>query len=137
MRTYLYPADIEAEFTFIPTEQGGRQTPAFSGYRPQFFYDEQDWDADQEFPDVESALPGQTVRALLRFASPDSHLGRVHPNMGFFEVREGHVLWLMAESQRYCTLKNRRSELKASDEYVVYPMVRSRLLLLRLIIAAA
>ena len=87
-RAYAYPPDIEAEITFVPTEQGGRSKPAFSGYRPQFYYDEHDWDADQEYPDVESVLPGQTVRALLRFASPDAHVGRVHPGMEF-QVREG------------------------------------------------
>ena len=87
-KTYAFPPDIEAEITFVPTEQGGRKTPAFSGYRPQFYYDSHDWDADQEYPDVESVLPGQTVRALLRFASPDAHVGRVQPGMEF-EVREG------------------------------------------------
>src|SRR5205807_8066428 len=88
MRTYSYPPDIEAEVTFVPTEQGGRKTPAFSGYRPQFYYDGHDWDADQEYPDVESVAPGQTVRALLRFLSPDLQVGRVHPGMEF-QVREG------------------------------------------------
>ena len=87
-RAYAYPADIEAEITFVSANQGGRSTPAFSGYRPQFYYDDHDWDADQEYPDVESVLPGQTVRALLRFASPDAHVGRVHPGMEF-QVREG------------------------------------------------
>ena len=87
-KTYAFPPDIEAEIAFVPTEQGGRKTPAFSGYRPQFYYDSHDWDADQEYPDVESVLPGQTVRALLRFASPDAHVGRVQPGMEF-EVREG------------------------------------------------
>ena len=87
-KTYAFPPDIEAEITFVPTEQGGRKTPAFSGYRPQFYYDSHDWDADQEYPDVESVLPGQTVRALLRFLSPDAHVGRVQPDMPF-EVREG------------------------------------------------
>src|ERR1017187_712232 len=85
---YAYPPDIEAEISFVPTEQGGRSKPAFSGYRPQFYYDGHDWDADQEYPDVESVLPGQTVRALLRFLSPDAHVGRVAPGTKF-EVREG------------------------------------------------
>ena len=87
-KAYAYPADIEAEIAFVPADQGGRLTPAFSGYRPQFYYDDHDWDADQEYPDVESVLPGQTVRALLRFISPDMHLGRLHPGMEF-QVREG------------------------------------------------
>ena len=88
MRTYPFPPDIEAEITFVPTELGGRKTPAFSGYRPQFYYDGTDWDAEQEYPDVESVLPGQTVRALLRFFRPEAHVGRVHVGLEF-EVREG------------------------------------------------
>jgi elongation factor Tu len=92
MRTYSHPPDIEAEITFVPTEQGGRKTPVFSGYRPQFYYGEQDWDADQEYPDVDSVLPGQTVRALLRFVSPEAQIGRIHPGLEF-QVREGaHVV---------------------------------------------
>ena len=87
-KTYTFPPDIEAEITFVPTEQGGRNTAAFSGYRPHFYYDSHDWDADQEYPDVDSVLPGQTARALLRFLSPEAHLGRVQPGMTF-EVREG------------------------------------------------
>ena len=87
-KTYAFPPDIEAEITFVPTDQGGRSKPAFSGYRPQFYYDRHDWDADQEYPDVESVLPGQTARALLRFLSPEAHVGRVQLGMEF-EVREG------------------------------------------------
>ncbi|HWN96615.1 MAG TPA: elongation factor Tu [Methylomirabilota bacterium] len=83
-----YPPDIEAEITFVPTEQGGRKTLAFSGYRPQFYYEGNDWDAIHEYPDVESVHPGQTARTLLRFLSPDSHIGRVHPGMEF-QIREG------------------------------------------------
>ena len=88
MRAYPHPPDIEAEITFVPTEDGGRKTAAFSGYRPQFYYDGQDWVADHEYPDVESVLPGQTARALLRFLNPDMHLGRVHTGL-IFLVREG------------------------------------------------
>jgi translation elongation factor EF-Tu-like GTPase len=87
-KKYVFPPDIEAEITFVRAEDGGRSTPAFSGYRPQFFYDGHDWDADQEFPDVQSALPGQTVRALLRFLSPEMHVGRLNVGMEF-QVREG------------------------------------------------
>ena len=80
--------DIEAEITFVPTEQGGRSVPAFSGYRPQFYYDGLDWDAVQEYPDVEKVLPGETVRALLSFSRPQMHFGRVFDGMEFL-VREG------------------------------------------------
>jgi len=62
--------------------------PAFSGYRPQFYYEGQDWDAEHEYPDANSVVPGQTVRAFLRFFSPDKHLGRVHVGMEF-QIRDG------------------------------------------------
>jgi elongation factor Tu len=83
------PPDVEAEITFVPTEQGGRKSAVYSGYRPQFCYEGQDWDAFHEYPDVEAVLPGQTVRALLLFLSPAAHIGRIHPGMAF-EVREGN-----------------------------------------------
>jgi len=83
-----HQADIEAEITFVPTELGGRKTPAFSNYRPQFYYDGMDFDARQDFPDVESVLPGQTVRALLTFSRPQMHFGRVIEGLEFL-VREG------------------------------------------------
>jgi translation elongation factor EF-Tu-like GTPase len=87
-RKCVFPPDVEAEITFVRTADGGRKGPAFSGYRAQFYYDGNDWDADQEYPDVESVLPGQTVRALLRFGRPEAHIGLIHPNMQF-QVREG------------------------------------------------
>jgi translation elongation factor EF-Tu-like GTPase len=80
--------DIEAEIRFLTAEEGGRHTPARSGYRPQFYYDGHDWDALQEYPDVEWVHPGETARTLLWFLSPDAQLGRVHEGMEF-EVREG------------------------------------------------
>ena len=88
MEKYADPPDIEAEIAFVSTGHGGRHAPVFSGYRPQFCYDGGDWDAIQDYPDVERVMPGQTARVLLRFASPASHFGRIHPGMQF-EVREG------------------------------------------------
>ena len=80
--------DIEATVTFLPTEHGGRQGYALSGYRPQFYYDGHDWDAAYHFADVERVEPGQTVRALLQFISPDAHVGKLKPGSAFL-VREG------------------------------------------------
>lgn len=82
------PRDIEAEITFIPTEHGGRDGPAFNNYRPQFYYAGHDWDARHEYPDVDQANPGDTVRAFLCFLSPGEHVGRVKPGMAFL-IREG------------------------------------------------
>ena len=88
-----YPKDIEAEITFLTTEEGGRQTPAFSGYRPQFYYDGQDWDAIQHYVGViEPVYPGQTVTAHVSFLSPQHHVGKLYPGKEFL-VREGqHVV---------------------------------------------
>lgn len=83
-----FAPDIEAEIRFLTPDEGGRHTPARSGYRPQFYYDGHDWDAHQEYPDVEWVHPGETARTLLWFLSPEAHLGRVQVGMEF-EVREG------------------------------------------------
>ena len=84
-----YSKDIEAEITFLTIEEGGRKTPAFSGYRPQFYYDGQDWDAIQNYVGaVEPVYPGQTVTALLSFLSPQYHVGKLYPGKEFL-IREG------------------------------------------------
>jgi translation elongation factor EF-Tu-like GTPase len=82
------PPDLEAEITFVTTAEGGRKGPAYSGYRPQFFYDGHDWDALQEYPNVEQVLPGDRVTARLWLISPDAHRGRVAVGMRF-DLREG------------------------------------------------
>lgn len=86
-----YPPDIGAGIRFLTTEDGGRRTPARSGYRPQFHYDGQAWAAHQEYPDVEWVHPGENARTFLWFFSPDAHVGRIHVGMEF-EVREGAQL---------------------------------------------
>lgn len=83
-----FPPDIEAEIRFLTAEEGGRHTPAKSGYRPQFYYNGHDWDAHQEYPDAGWVHPGETARMLLWFLCPDAHFGRVQVGMEF-EVREG------------------------------------------------
>lgn len=81
-------ADIEAEIWFLSTESGGRRTPATSGYRPQFFYDSNDFDATHEYIDRDWVRPGEKVLARLTFMSPDLHFGRVYVGMPFL-IREG------------------------------------------------
>jgi elongation factor Tu len=81
--------DIEAEIYYLPPEHGGRSTPAFSGYRPQFYYRGRDWDAQHEYLDTDRALPGETVRAHIEFLAPAQHLGKVVEGMPFL-LREGN-----------------------------------------------
>ena len=88
MRYPQYPPDIEAKITFLTTEEGGRKTPAYSGYRPQFYYDGHDWDAIQNYVGVSEVYPGQTVTAQLSFLTPECQIGKLYPGKDFL-VREG------------------------------------------------
>lgn len=86
------PHDVEAEITFLPTEHGGRSGPAHTGYRPQFYYANHDWDAIQTYVGTEVVYPGENVKALLTFMSPHLHVGKVFVGMPFL-IREGnHVV---------------------------------------------
>jgi translation elongation factor EF-Tu-like GTPase len=102
------PGDVEVELTFLPTEHGGRKGPAFSNYRPQFYYAGHDWDALHEYPDVAQVNPGDTVRAYLTFLSPDEHLGRIKPGMAFL-VREGQKIVVRSGSSNSGSRKVCRS----------------------------
>jgi translation elongation factor EF-Tu-like GTPase len=104
------PPDVEAEITFVSTQAGGRSTPAFSRYSPQFHFDGDDWDAVHDYPDVEAVYPGQTARALLRFIRPEYVVGRIYPGLEF-QIREGErvvahgkvtkILRLAESAERY------------------------------------
>ena len=76
--------DVEAQICFLSTEESGRRIPFYSGvYRPQFYYDDQHWDAIFFCDDREYVEPGETVVAYLSFLSPDMHLGKLYPGKGF------------------------------------------------------
>jgi translation elongation factor EF-Tu-like GTPase len=81
-------ADVEVELTLLPTEHGGRRSPAGQGYRPQFYYGNEDCDALYEYAIDEEIPPGKLVRARLTFLRPEHHLGRVFMGMPFL-LREG------------------------------------------------
>ena len=83
--------DAEAILTLLPTEHGGRRGPAFSNYRPQFYYDGRDWDAPHMYPDVERVNPGDTVRVILSFVSPEQHFGKLKVGSPFL-IREGQKI---------------------------------------------
>jgi translation elongation factor EF-Tu-like GTPase len=83
--------DVEAEVTFLRTEEGGRQGYVLSGYRPQFFYDGEDHVAVQEFPDKEKVYPGDTVAVLLHFLHPELLFNRIRVGDSF-KILEGVVV---------------------------------------------
>lgn len=85
---YGHDPDIEAEITFLKTDEGGRESYAVTGYRPQFFYRGEHLDAIQEFVDKERVYPGETVTVRLGLLHPD--LLRDHIRVDDrFEIREG------------------------------------------------
>jgi elongation factor Tu len=82
------PQDIEAVLNFLRAEEGGRTRPVFTGYRPQFYYGGEDWDAAHTFLGVEQVNRGETVTAQLKFFRPQNHVGRIAVGMEF-QLREG------------------------------------------------
>lgn len=80
--------EIEAEIYYLTSEEGGRWTPIFNGYRGQFYYDGNNSDAPQEFIDKNICNPGEKVKVKLQTASPKFHIGKLWIGKEF-ETREG------------------------------------------------
>ena len=76
-----------ATIYFLRTDEGGRSTPTFSGYRGQFHYNNHDWDAAYWFAS-DPVYPGEEIEAMITLLSPDLHRRRLHVGMPF-EIREG------------------------------------------------
>ena len=83
------PKDIKVEIEFLTEYSGGRNKSCFNGYRPQFFYQGQDWDAVHQYIGKEEVKPGEKTEAYLTFLSPDQHYGKVYIGMPFL-IREGN-----------------------------------------------
>jgi len=82
--------DFIADLKYLTTEEGGRQTPAFSGYRPQvkFDFDEMQTSGQQTFLNKDTVYPGDTVEAAIRILSVEHFENRLTEGMTF-EFREG------------------------------------------------
>lgn len=85
--------DFIAELQYLTTEQGGRKTPANSGYRPQVKFDftEMQTSGQQTFIDKETVYPGDKVEAKIKILSPDYFADCLTEGMNF-EFREGATL---------------------------------------------
>ena len=79
------------EITFIPTEHGGKKKNVYSGYRPQFYYDNKDRDANQTYIDFSEVKPGDTAKAYLTFLSPKEHKNKLKTGSHFL-LREGQKI---------------------------------------------
>jgi elongation factor Tu len=77
--------EFECEVYVLSKEEGGRHTPFFKGYRPQFFFRTTDVTGDIELPEgVEMVMPGDNTKFLVKLIQP------VAMEQGLrFAIREG------------------------------------------------
>ncbi|MBI5220720.1 MAG: elongation factor Tu [Candidatus Liptonbacteria bacterium] len=63
--------DFEAEVYILSKEEGGRHTPFFKGYKPQFYIRTTDVTGAVTLPDgMEMVMPGDTVKFTVQLISP-------------------------------------------------------------------
>ncbi len=75
----------EANVYILSKEEGGRHTPFFNGYKPQFYIRTTDVTGSIELPEgVEMAMPGDNVKMKIKLITP------VAMDEGLrFAIREG------------------------------------------------
>ena len=74
---------IEVELKLLPTEQGGRRAPIFSGFAGVFCCDGGECDSVYELHQTEFVFPGQRARAFITFRHPELQMGRPEPGKSF------------------------------------------------------
>ena len=63
--------DFAAEVYVLTKEEGGRHTPFFTGYRPQFYFRTTDVTGDIKLPDgVEMVMPGDNITMGVKLIQP-------------------------------------------------------------------
>jgi elongation factor Tu len=77
--------NFECEVYVLKKEEGGRHTPFFKGYRPQFYIRTMDITGAVELPEgVEMVMPGDNVKMTVELISPVAL-----ENGSRFAIREG------------------------------------------------
>ena len=62
---------FEAEIYILSKDEGGRHTPFFKGYRPQFYFRTTDVTGECQLPDgVEMVMPGDNVQMVVTLINP-------------------------------------------------------------------
>ena len=76
---------FEAEVYVLSKEEGGRHTPFFNGYRPQFYFRTTDVTGSVDLPEgVEMVMPGDNVKMMVALIAP------IAMEQGLrFAIREG------------------------------------------------
>jgi len=63
--------DFECEVYILKKEEGGRHTPFFTGYKPQFYVRTTDVTGDVSLPEgTEMVMPGDTVKLKVKLVAP-------------------------------------------------------------------
>jgi elongation factor Tu len=75
---------FEAEVYCLSKDEGGRHTPFFSGYRPQFYFRTTDVTGTANLVDAEMCMPGDNVRVTVELHKPIAMDDGVR-----FAIREG------------------------------------------------
>jgi elongation factor Tu len=76
---------FEAEVYVLTKEEGGRHTPFFKGYRPQFYFRTTDVTGSVELPEgVEMVMPGDNVQMEITLITPIAMDNQLR-----FAIREG------------------------------------------------
>jgi elongation factor Tu len=76
---------FEAEVYVLSKEEGGRHTPFFKGYRPQFYFRTTDVTGECQLPDgVEMVMPGDNIKMVVTLIAPVAMEDGVR-----FAIREG------------------------------------------------
>lgn len=77
--------DFEAEVYILTKEEGGRHTPFFTGYRPQFYVRTTDVTGEATLPTgIEMVMPGDNIKMTVKLISPVAMEDGVR-----FAIREG------------------------------------------------
>jgi len=77
--------EFEAEVYILSKDEGGRHTPFFKGYRPQFYFRTTDVTGICEMPEgVEMVMPGDNVKLVIKLITPIA----MEQNLRF-AIREG------------------------------------------------
>jgi len=62
---------FESEVYVLSKEEGGRHTPFFKGYRPQFYFRTTDVTGEVQLPDgVEMVMPGDNIKMVITLIAP-------------------------------------------------------------------
>ena len=77
--------EFESEVYILSKDEGGRHTPFFKGYKPQFYFRTTDVTGDIELPEgIEMVMPGDNVQMMVKLQSPIAMTEGLR-----FAIREG------------------------------------------------